>query len=96
NFLLKGEIMVVTENEGCKKITAPCSFVSGAGVKKLGYAISDTVLTTVHDNITNTTDIKEIEKNTVCDNYQEHNKFIENNNKSISKLKKVLIKNLSL
>lgn len=47
NFVMQGRIVVTTE-DGPKLITAPCHFVSEAGVKRAGYAEEDTIWVTVH------------------------------------------------
>lgn len=43
----KGRIAVSTD-EGMKVLSAPCTFVSKAGAKRVGYAIEETVWTTYH------------------------------------------------
>lgn len=43
----KGRISVSTD-EGMKELAAPCTFVSTAGTKRVGYAIEETVWTTYH------------------------------------------------
>jgi hypothetical protein len=58
NFVSKGRISVLTE-EGVRHIQAPASFVSGAGVKRVGFAHEETVWTTVH--ITDEVDVETIE-----------------------------------
>lgn len=47
-FVLKGTVDVVSEAGGKQRITAPSTFVSPAGVKRVFYALEDTLLTTVH------------------------------------------------
>tara|TARA_R110002094_G_scaffold157781_2_gene144041 strand:+ start:7710 stop:8126 length:417 start_codon:yes stop_codon:yes gene_type:complete len=47
NIISKGKIRVVTD-EGEYDIEAPHTFVSGAGVKKAGYALEDTIWINVH------------------------------------------------
>jgi SET domain len=43
----KGRIVVSTD-DGMKELTAPCTIVSKAGAKRVGYAIEETVWTTYH------------------------------------------------
>jgi len=43
----QGDISVITDN-GYQRITAPAIFETKAGIKKLGYAHTDTVFTTIH------------------------------------------------
>lgn len=47
NILSKGEIAVVTD-EGEYRLKAPHTFVSGPGVKKAGYAVTDSIWINVH------------------------------------------------
>jgi hypothetical protein len=47
NILAKGKIKVVTD-EGEYDVEAPYTFVSGAGVKKVGYVLEDAVWINVH------------------------------------------------
>lgn len=75
NFLLKGEVIVVTE-EGKETLTAPCSMMSKAGTKRALYAVTELVWTTIHHNPTNTQDLKELEKIVIADTYNDYEKFI--------------------
>lgn len=49
NVLLKGTIAIVTE-AGKKLMKAPAIFPAPAGVKRTGYAVTDTIWVTVHAN----------------------------------------------
>lgn len=49
NILSAGRIMVWTEG-GMKELAAPCTFESLPGTKRAGWALEDTVWTTVHAN----------------------------------------------
>lgn len=53
----KGRLMVSTD-EGMKEVSAPCTLVSAAGTKRVGYALEETVWTTYH--VTNKTDLDDI------------------------------------
>jgi hypothetical protein len=53
----KGRIVVSTD-EGMREISAPCTIVSKAGTKRVGYAIEETVWTTYH--ATNETDLDKL------------------------------------
>lgn len=55
NVLSSGELYVLTE-DGIKHMKAPATFVSRAGMKRIGYAITDVVWTTFHPNPANETD----------------------------------------
>lgn len=70
NFLLKGEVSVMTE-EGPKRLKAPLSMISPAGTKRVVYAHEDTVWVTIH--VTNNTDLEKIEEEVIAKNYQELN-----------------------
>lgn len=60
NILLRGTIQVVTEH-GVKELTGPCVIQSSAGIKRAGYAITDTVWMTVHPNPDNERDLVKLE-----------------------------------
>ena len=47
-FVLQGTVDVVSEAGGKQRITAPSTFVSPAGVKRVFHVLEDTLLTTVH------------------------------------------------
>jgi hypothetical protein len=69
NILSKGEISVLTE-EGVKRICAPFTIVSPPGTKRIAYAHTECVWTTIHG--TQETDIDTIEKIFTADNEQEY------------------------
>jgi quercetin dioxygenase-like cupin family protein len=48
NFLLKGEVTVITEGGGMERIKAPMSIISPAGTKRVLYTHEDTTWVTVH------------------------------------------------
>ena len=54
NFLMQGSIIVLTEDEGVKLLQAPLMVVSEPGTQRIGYAVTDTIWTTVHENKDNT------------------------------------------
>ena len=74
NFLLKGEVIVVTE-DGTEELTRPLSMISKAGTKRALYAKTDLVWTTVHANPTNTEDLEELEKEIIAPTYLDYEKF---------------------
>jgi len=93
NFLLKGIVDVVTEGAGLERIEGPRSIISEAGTKRALHAITDLVWVTVHLNLTNTEDLKEIEKDVIAENYKEYNRFIEfKKNKFVSIYNKIIKK----
>ena len=60
------------------KHLAPCHIISTPGVKRVLYAIEDSVWYNIHKNIDNIKDINTIEKNTVALSYQEYEEYIKN------------------
>lgn len=96
NFLLKGEVMVLTETSGTETLKAPLSMISEPGTKRALYAITDLVWTTIHHNPTNTQDLKKLEKIVIAKNYEEYDKFISSEKGVVKKIKNKIIKMLSL
>jgi hypothetical protein len=92
NFLMRGEVDVVTESGGSEKLIGPCSMISVAGTKRMLYAVTDLVWITVHSNPTNTQDIKKLEEIVIADSFEDYQKFIEGNyfKKGINYIKKLL------
>lgn len=66
--IVLGEIEIATE-EGNKRIVGPITFESAAGIKRAGYAIRDTLWTTIHANPDNTRDIDQLEAALIVDVY---------------------------
>ena len=67
NFLLKGEIIIITEEGGIETLKAPCSIVSSPGTQRIGYALEETIWATIHLNESNTQDLALLEEeNVVC------------------------------
>jgi len=60
NIVSQGRIAVWTE-DGMKIVSAPCTLVSRPGTKRVGYALEDTVWTTIHANPQNLTDLEALE-----------------------------------
>jgi hypothetical protein len=85
NFLMKGSIIVLTEANGVELLQAPLMIVSEEGTQRIGYAVTDTVWTTIHENKDNSEDLDVIEDRTVVKNKA---KYIE--------YKKKLIKNITI
>ena len=74
-FLLSGYLTVTDEN-GTKDYIAPCYIISGPGIKRVLYAHEDSIWYNIHQNPTDTEDIKKIEENLVAINYEEYEKYI--------------------
>ena len=83
NFLMKGEIIVITESGGMELLQAPLTIVSEPGTQRVGYALTDTLWTTVHANESNTEDLKVLEEINVVD---EMSKYIEYKNNLTKKI----------
>lgn len=60
NIVSQGRIAVWTE-DGMKIVAAPCTLVSRPGTKRVGFALEDTVWTTIHANPGNLTDLAALE-----------------------------------
>jgi hypothetical protein len=67
NVVSKGRVRVLTY-EGVQEYTAPCTFVSTPGTKRLVLMLEDTVWTTVH--VTDKTDLAEIEREVIAQDYE--------------------------
>mgnify|MGYP001592786991 FL=1 len=96
NFLLKGKVMVVTEQKGEEIIEGPCFMMSEGGTKRALYAVTDLVWTTIHHNPTNTEDLEKIEDIVIAKDYQEYEKFLSSEKSVFKKMKNKIIKMLSL
>ena len=67
NIVSKGKIAVVTE-DGQKIIEAPCTFVAEAGTKRVGFALEDTVWTTIHAS--KETDLEKLETELIAPSFE--------------------------
>lgn len=67
NFLMKGEVIVVTEGGGREHLKAPLSIISKPGTKRAILALEDTVWITVH--ATTETDLAKIEDYVIAPTY---------------------------
>ncbi len=83
NFLMKGSIIVLTETNGVELLQAPLMIVSEEGTQRIGYAITDTVWTTIHENKDNSEDLIAIEERTVVKNKA---KYLEYKNRLTKKI----------
>ena len=72
--LTKGSILVVDET-GTKKLEAPATFVSKAGIKRIGYTIEDVAWMDIHK--TDASTVNEVEKEIFVSSYKEYEE--ENN-----------------
>ena len=85
NFLMKGSIIVLTETNGVELLQAPLMIDSEEGTQRIGYAVTDTIWTTIHENKDNSEDLDVIEQRTVV---KTKTKYLE--------YKKKLIKNITI
>ena len=69
NVISKGRVQVFTEQEGVLELTAPCTFVSSPGTKRVVHVLEETVWTTVH--VTDKTDLAEIEREVIATDFKE-------------------------
>lgn len=69
SVISKGRVQVFTEHDGVQELSAPCTFVSHPGTKRVVHVLEDTVWTTVH--VTDKTDIEDIEREIVADDFSE-------------------------
>ena len=79
-FLLKGHLTFANES-GVKEYTAPCYIVSDPGVKRVLYAHEDSLWYNTHQNISNTENVDQLEKELVALSYEEYKDYINNKNK---------------
>lgn len=82
NFLMSGEVEVVTESGGSERLKAPLSMISKAGTKRVVKALKDTVWITIHSNPTNTQNLTKLEEIVIANSYGDYEKFIENKDKN--------------
>jgi hypothetical protein len=64
-----GKARIVSEEFGAQEIQAPAVFKSPPGARRAFIVLEDLVLTTVHDNPTNTQDLAELEAYLITDDY---------------------------
>lgn len=74
NFLLKGEMSVLTER-GVERLVAPATLVSPPGTKRIAYAHTECVWTTVHG--TQETDLEKIEAHFIAQSETEYLAYCE-------------------
>lgn len=68
NILLKGVLLVRTEN-GIKRVVAPDIFVTGRGIKKIGYVEEEAFMANIH--LTETNDPEKVEEELAAKTYEE-------------------------
>lgn len=75
NFLIQGEVVVVTEVGGIEHLKAPVSMISASGTKRVVHAITDCRWITVHLNKSNTQDLKKLEEEIIAPSYEAYDRF---------------------
>lgn len=68
NVISKGHVVVGTEF-GVEELSAPHTFISKPGTKRMVYALEDTIWTTFHG--TESTDVEQIEGQIICKSFAE-------------------------
>lgn len=92
NFLLEGEVIVITEDGGREYLKAPCSMISKGGTKRALYSVTDLVWTTVHHNPTDTQDLDELEEIIIAKDYLEYAKYVNADKIEGRKIRSLIIK----
>lgn len=70
-FLMKGTMLVVSEDGGSKRLTGPMTFVSPAGVKRAFYIEEDSTLVCVHlTKETKEEDLDKVEDEVISPTYE--------------------------
>jgi hypothetical protein len=70
NIISKGKISCLTEF-GVETMTAPASFISEAGTKRVVYTHEDAIWTTIHSNPTDEQDLSKLEELCTAGDYAE-------------------------
>lgn len=69
NYILRGDVSVVTEQNGVERLKGPCSIISPAGTKRVVFAHQETVWVTVHRTDAKT--YEEAAREVIVDSYEE-------------------------
>ena len=73
-FLLKGHLSVASR-EGVKEYIAPCFIIAEPGEQRILYALEDSLWFNTHKNPSNTSDVKQLEKEIVATSYEEYEQY---------------------
>ena len=68
-FLLKGHLSVASR-QGVKEYIAPCFIIAEPGEQRVLYALEDSLWFNTHKNPSNTSDVKQLEKEIVAASYK--------------------------
>ena len=69
-FLLRGEVLVVTEHGGREHLRAPLAAIAPPGTKRAIVVLAETVWVTVHANPDNTQDLQVLEDQLIAPDYE--------------------------
>lgn len=69
NILLRGDISVLTE-AGIRRLKAPMTILSSAGIKRVGFAHEETVWVTVHANPDDERDLEKLESRFIAPSFE--------------------------
>jgi len=78
-FLLSGHLAISTE-KGVEDFIAPCYIITPRGTKRIGYAIEESTIVTVHKNPDNLRDIEEIDNYNVVFTWEDYAQYINKTN----------------
>jgi len=93
NFLMSGEVVVVTEEGGEEHLVGPMSIMSPPGTKRALHALTDLVWITVHHNPENYQDLESLENVVIADTFEDYELFLESEkSKKIEKPKSLIRK----
>lgn len=73
NFLMRGEVLVLTEQRGKEYLRAPLAMISPPGTKRAVYALTDVVWITVHAS--EETDLEKLEEHIIAPTYEAYEAF---------------------
>ena len=79
-FLLEGHLSVASI-AGVREYKAPCYIIAEPGEKRVLYAHENSIWYNTHKNPSGTKDIEQLEKELICINYKEYEKYINKKNK---------------
>ena len=74
-FLLSGHLAISTE-KGVEDFIAPCYIITPRGTKRIGYAIKESTVVTVHKNPDNLRNIEEIDNYNVVFTWKDYREYI--------------------
>lgn len=73
-FLLRGHLSVASR-QGVKEYIAPCFIIAEPGEQRVLYALEDSLWFNTHKNPSNTSDVKQLEKEIVATSYEEYEQY---------------------